>query len=388
MPSYIPPHRRSQQGSKGSEPDAASSPLSPSNRPESSPRNFGDFGKGARGSTGSHFGTPQGRGRGGRSGHGTRPEPQWFDHADVITASDIFHHFQDDRRGATGGTTLHASKSRPNELVYVFLFDGANPRWDGDKIIFAKSNLGLLPEVTEHVVKHGPWDVSAEYRKSRSEEEALPEDSDSDDATEQQYMANTDDAPASKQFSGPLEGTNKNSSQPPAPNSPSIVAASTIYSDRPPELPSIPPIDYNPRPHEPIAVFQDVRGSAKFVFDGWYNISRVNIIAPRSAELVRLQSQKWERRDRFGNLKPMTKTRETSAWKSSLRHQWAVIKFEKLGPEVAPPPPSIEKRKEPASSSVPEKSVTEMLQEMRMKDSPVEHVLSEHDDSKHGLIEV
>lgn len=41
--------------------------------------------------------------------------------------------------------TLHASAAEPNKLAYLILFQGANPRWDSDGIIFTKSRLDLLP---------------------------------------------------------------------------------------------------------------------------------------------------------------------------------------------------------------------------------------------------
>lgn len=41
--------------------------------------------------------------------------------------------------------TLNASASNPNILSHILLFDGENPRWRNDKIIFVKSNLDLLP---------------------------------------------------------------------------------------------------------------------------------------------------------------------------------------------------------------------------------------------------
>ncbi|KAL9110529.1 MAG: hypothetical protein Q9227_004887 [Pyrenula ochraceoflavens] len=50
------------------------------------------------------------------------------------------------------GSTLNATESNPNTLGYVILFTGANPRWDSDGIIFAKTGLELLeplPQSTE-----------------------------------------------------------------------------------------------------------------------------------------------------------------------------------------------------------------------------------------------
>ncbi|KAI5860672.1 hypothetical protein GGS23DRAFT_579741 [Durotheca rogersii] len=132
-------------------------------------------------------------------------------------------------------------------------------------------------------------------------------------------------------------------------------------------LPSIAPIDYTPTSSVPIAVFKEHRscypshgttGGARFAFVGWYTATRVNILSPRSAELVRMLKQKWDRRDRFGNIiSGETRVRDTASWKTSLAQEWAVVKFEKLPGEgkgvgqaqaqaprlVAPSPPAIEK---------------------------------------------
>lgn len=131
------------------------------------------------------------------------------------------------------------------------------------------------------------------------------------------------------------------------------------YQQSQPQIPSFPPIqpvDYAPAAHPPVAAFEERRwrnGSrlpnGTFAFAGWYRVARVNILAPHSAELVRMQQQKWERRDRRGNPLP-GKARDADAWKAVLRTEWAVVKFEKLGDGgdgsengSAPPAPAIEK---------------------------------------------
>jgi hypothetical protein len=42
--------------------------------------------------------------------------------------------------------TLHAAAENPDGLSWV-VFNGANPKWGSDGIIFVKSNLNLLPEI-------------------------------------------------------------------------------------------------------------------------------------------------------------------------------------------------------------------------------------------------
>ncbi|KAI0487578.1 hypothetical protein F4859DRAFT_262336 [Xylaria cf. heliscus] len=161
-----------------------------------------------------------------------------------------------------------------------------------------------------------------------------------------------------------------------------------------PVFPTIAPIDYVPTPTptltdtHPIAIFeeqqqQQPRGggtdhTARFAFRGWFRISRINILAPHSASLVRMLQQKWERRDRFGNVLP-TRARDASAWTASLAVEWAVVAFQPWQEKgegdgdgegavspPPPPPPQIEKLPEPERPIG--KTVNEMLSDMRLND--------------------
>ncbi|KAI0393803.1 hypothetical protein F5Y17DRAFT_289590 [Xylariaceae sp. FL0594] len=128
------------------------------------------------------------------------------------------------------------------------------------------------------------------------------------------------------------------------------------------DYPTIKPIDYSPadpQRHQPIAIFEErhISGGSqqrprnkvrRFAFKGWFKVSRVNILAPQSAELVRMLLQKWERKDfRSGAVVPGSKQRDPAAWNASLAVEWAVVKFERLvaqdGEDAVPPPPKIEK---------------------------------------------
>ena len=44
--------------------------------------------------------------------------------------------------------TLQDSAATPGKLTYIVLFDGANPRWEHDNIIFCRTNLSILPGKT------------------------------------------------------------------------------------------------------------------------------------------------------------------------------------------------------------------------------------------------
>ena len=111
-------------------------------------------------------------------------------------------------------------------------------------------------------------------------------------------------------------------------------------------------------PHS-VAVFEQTHRSqpAKFAFIGWYEVTHVQFISPRTADLVRMLEQKWMKRDRDGNVSQIE--RDGDAWIRSLNQHWAVVKFEKdEGAE-----------KEKGNFEIPEKSVNELLQEMRMRGS-------------------
>jgi len=170
-----------------------------------------------------------------------------------------------------------------------------------------------------------------------------------------------------------------------------LTPAQEFYEKKPtvskqqPILPAIAPIDYAPSEPRPIAIFEERRIpgqrpsniNPRFAFKGWFKVARVNILAPQSAELVRMLQQKWERRDRFGNVLP-SKIRDLSAWNASMAAEWAVVKFEPLEGEDAPPAPQIEKLPEPEPEPEPTKSVdgardvNEMLEGMGLNDGKVD----------------
>lgn len=54
---------------------------------------------------------------------------------------------------------LHDSANRIGDLSYILLFDGRNPRWEQDRIVFACADLELLPEYAEKKAEYGEWPV-------------------------------------------------------------------------------------------------------------------------------------------------------------------------------------------------------------------------------------
>jgi hypothetical protein len=235
------------------------------------------------------------------------------------SASDICNYFGDESSTPHHYHTLHSSKASPDTLAFVLLFHGANPRWPTDNIIYVKSNLDLL---------------------------------ESDTATTKENMA----------------------------KEPSTT---------------------------PVAMFEQIRRGARrnFEFRGWYKIARLEFVDKSTPEkLVRMLEQKWQRKDRRGNVTQIerdsvrslegtllsyllctyaqlcfhmwrydrifvhadtTDYKEQSAWKSSFSMRWAVIKFEKDGERKDIPDIEIL----PNSENREQKSVNELLQEMRLKDA-------------------
>ncbi|KAI1821430.1 hypothetical protein F4861DRAFT_541981 [Xylaria intraflava] len=465
---FVPPYRRRDLGGDSGHADGEARP-----RQGNRQNNWGwNSGRAHRGS-----------GRGGRGGYQRDFHPRQgprVDDANLFHQNEINSYFwgsEQDETGLLAKATLRGSKDHPDGLAYVLLFFGANPRWQNNQIVFAKSNLMLLPEYAAKKAERGEWETQNEDKpggelsdgrdvttapgqdvpkamnqdSSESPAESLkvpspsPEvkkqspgikrlvaksdGSTSTDSTgsyhsamedlksrvdeehaqheETKYRAGTE---AEETADNEAQGTANSAAQTPAaPSSrfkytdirkeeeqaqsnpsPSTapdnrmkyadirtVPASQFYNKPTgPTFPAIAPIDYVPSNSQPVAIFEEqwvpnfrASGHAgRFAFRGWFKVSRVNLLAPHSAELVRMLHQKWERKDRFGNI-ISSQPRDPSAWNASLSTEWAVIKFELMSSEEAPPPPTIEKRSRlPYGDGAETKSVNEMLAEMRLND--------------------
>ncbi|KAK7756551.1 hypothetical protein SLS62_001387 [Diatrype stigma] len=391
-------------------------------------------GRGFRGGRGSYGGRGGG---GGYQGQNPTQGPH-IDEADLFQRHDIENHFSPgDQASSVGkGSTFHDSTAHPRQLSYILLYPGANPRWSNDQIVFAKSRLPLLPEYAAKLLEHGPWDIPATARKARAGSIDNPQEADEtagggetstneaanstvDVAQDKEVEhANDPDGPlpstqASQEPSSTSIGKEKTQGSPvrsaeaesvdvatsaPTPTPVSLASSRMKYTDVrniPPEelykdqeeereeelvYPSIQPIDYIPATHPAVAVFVGHRtgplrgGTEHFYFDGWHKVARVNLLAPHSAELLRMQQQKWERRDRYGRVLP-SRPRDVAAWKAAMGNNWAVVKFEKLDTEAAPPPPIIERVPKPQpqpnpdgngnGEAEPSRGVNEMLTELR-----------------------
>ncbi|KAI1854336.1 hypothetical protein JX265_012505 [Neoarthrinium moseri] len=400
MSSYVPPHRRSQAA--GSPAGGLAGDDGPLGGPSPNQSHYSH--RGGRGQRPDRRGYRRGRGTGRLF---TREPP--VDDADVFHARDITQHFWS-KPGSEGdegesfdrikSSTFHSSVAQPDKLSYMLLFTGANPRWASDGIVFAKTALGLLPEYATQKEKRGPWDTPVRRKNSNTEvspdaQKGLDVEGNTDASTARRVPNESQDtSPGDKEFSvvdhntGEAQASSANdaptdirqtegpssesrSEIPTRPSDTKTIPVSDIDADKMPTFLGIAPIDYNPGPHAPIAVFAERKHITKnvFAFAGWYSVTRISILAPHSAELVRMQQQKWERRDRFGNIIP-SRSREMGAWKTALSQEWAVVKFEKLVDEAAPPAPTIDKwvAEGKPDGSGETRSVNEMLKGMRMTD--------------------
>ena len=253
------------------------------------------------------------------------------------------------------GRTLHDSAETPGELAYVMLFAGANPRWEQDKIIFTKSSLELLSTVLADnppgSAKEGLADPGQALRGAEDAAKGVmnkggPIDRITNGATELGDHAN-----------GTTNGSDHGSDATSQCNQPSGGEHKT-----------------------PIAVFKQIgppkQHARSYEFEGWYNVERIEFLAPRSDGLVRMLEQKWSRTNGWGKTK--WKDRNPAAWAESMSHRWAAVKFKE--DETAQKERGglkIERLPDP-----PKKSVNEMLAEMRVKETGVPDESKEDADAR------
>jgi hypothetical protein len=180
------------------------------------------------------------------------------------------------------------------------LFNGANPKWNSDGIIFAKSNLDLLPAFRSAVEVTAVAAITAITRAN-------------DEAGEEGGVKLPADLKAASSVKETYDESNTDTERTGAIN----------------EATSGQPRDKIPVDHAPVAIFsQPVRRASRcFKSIGWYRIARLQLIEPESEELVRMLTKKWETKDRYGNV--VCRQRDVSKWKESMSYRWAVVKMEK-----------------------------------------------------------
>lgn len=109
--------------------------------------------------------------------------------------------------------------------------------------------------------------------------------------------------------------------------------------------------------------------SAMFKFIGYFNLTKMQILEPQTPELVRMQEQKWTRKDKYGRSKPINRNAES--WKKSLSQRWAVLGFErdeKATEELRPPQIESSRRGMHDGTQEGTRSVNDMLKEMRLSE--------------------
>lgn len=317
----------------------------------------------------------------------------------LFSLGDIHDHYWDPenqgkRLSNSLRRTLNASAQEPDRLDYIVLFRDANPRWESHGVIFAKSNLHILPggerfreeqlKEAEAVHARDPAAESGWGRKDSAHgsqdltgEACIPTDeapskkmpvaetqvSDESQHPKEQHPENEIRGKGAQgEFSG--ETGNKRG----------LIDVNT-NPDPEPEPPYSP--DLSLYPPNPIAVFEQVSGaggrasrasSARFRFAGYHRIASLEYLPPHSRELFQLLEQKWTKTDSRGRLRQAQ--RKAELWKGSLKHRWAVIQMERdqeADDRLAPPEVVVRDEAGGAGDGSSGKSVNELLAEMRLK---------------------
>jgi hypothetical protein len=198
------------------------------------------------------------------------------------------------RPGGSLPTTLNASAANPTGLAYVVLFYKQNPRWDNDGIIFAKSNLSLIPGYAENKpASHAEGEASELSQSSPSPE------------TGEEIQQTVSRSPGSPLFK------------------------------------DIASRQYAPANPNPIAVFYQAAPSKKdpiAEFAGWYELDVVSCVPPRSYALMALLRDKWG-----GDDARRRRRRRRELWEQSAQVEWAAIWMKRMKDTDAPPTPLIER---------------------------------------------
>lgn len=210
-------------------------------------------------------------------------------------------------------STLRDTSSKPNHLGFVVLFRGANPKWASDRIIFAHTNIHILPGYQDFKTQS---DAEA---NTKAEKETL-------DLDQEWQIVSKEDANGDEVQISDIEA-----------NEPASIPATTSETSA---LRDIVADVAGDEDLYPVPVFIEVgsRGTMrKFAFHGYFHLARVDFLQPHSTELVRMLQQKWDSpQQRF------KKQREPEAWAKSLGQEWAVIQFTTIPKNKTPADPNIE----------------------------------------------
>ena len=203
-------------------------------------------------------------------------------------------------------STLNATESEPNRLRYVLLFHNAVRRRPGFR----------LPSLIE--LQHPRWKQD-NIIHVKTDLHLLPQEADT---------AASDESPGG------------------------LFAQEIMVFDQSPDFVS------------------QIASRARFKFLGFYNLERMQILEPKSPELVRMLEQKWTRTNKWGRSRQIE--RDSRGWQKSLNHRWAILKFNKAdaaGLKQIPPKIEIQLNDDHSrgKENEPQMSVNEMLRDLRLQ---------------------
>ncbi|KIV86454.1 hypothetical protein PV11_02065 [Exophiala sideris] len=196
--------------------------------------------------------------------------------------------------GSNACKTLHDTAATPGVLGYMILLHQADPRWHPDRIVFVKSDLSLLTAGVE-VVNEGkeqpqPPTVSAPSANSIAATTTASITTSTNDEEIQTHSAD------------------RNQTQLQArPNGKSTAIA--VF------------LQVHPFPSTTSAL-----NDRSFVFEGWFHISRLAILQPRSPDLTRMLDQKYQVPSTPDEVRDAFRSRDD--WQLGFDKKWAVIKLE------------------------------------------------------------
>src|SRR3569833_3006731 len=311
-----------------------------------------------------------------------------------------------DAKAPPSCNTLNASKANPDQLAFLMVYAAGHPKWEEQSIGYVKSALHLLPGVNEKLAEHravsklqaagdaakfeeendtgeaavvdverSAVDAPKSLEVAMADHKIVDHDVDGADgkveeqkgAAADEAVAGTGTATSADETVGAKQSQRTGIADETGANKHKAVQITETQETRTTGgvesegherqnvnsigkkrngqslLQQIPPIDYVPPTHPPIAVFKTNGHSHHgFKFVGWHKIERTAILMRKSNALGDLMSRKWEeapdRRIRGA-------ARPKQSWFSDLGREWAVIKLVKLDAtsQDCPPIPTISK---------------------------------------------
>ncbi|KAI0522192.1 hypothetical protein F5B22DRAFT_660566 [Xylaria bambusicola] len=253
-------------------------------------------------------------------------------------------------------TTFRDSKDRPGHLSHMVLSANHHVHWVPDCVVFDSLRLNLLPEYVEKKAERGEWFTEEKIQMNDGAAVKPVQDGLTEDNKDTLIRATPNSTPPNTKTTSHLKHTDSGTEviqftsaphQPPkseedsrAEYTDTRVYSESSSSESQFNFPTIAPIDYVPANALPIAVFESrllrrshasrkqasKRGEKPmYLFKGWFKVSRVNILAPHSAELVSMLKYTWERK--YSHRK-QPKAFDLSAHREYLAREWAAVRFE------------------------------------------------------------